>query len=311
MITNHHVGCDISKNTIDTFDGSGAGHKRIDNSPNEIAKWLTQYVGSGACFIYEATGAYGMALSRTLAEFSLPGIVVNPMRARRFAQSRGVAAKTDKVDARMLADMASRFELEPSRPFDPIREALKALIFRRDQLTEQRGADAKRLLQCNDILASESLKRAISFFSAEIKIIQTQIDEQLASQKDLARDHALLKTVPGIGSTTATLLLALLPELGDCLPKAIASLSGCAPQARESGMHEPPRKISGGRPRVLKALYMAALAAIRTKTQLAEKYRYFRTNSTHSKRPKVALIAIARKIVVTANAVLRDKKAYI
>ena len=305
-----HVGCDISRDIIDVFDASTGRFSRIANTATALQAWLRTYDDRPARFVFEATGPYGVPLRRALLEAGMTGIEINPMRARRFAQAAGIAAKTDRVDARLLAMMADRLELQPTPSFQSARHALKSLITRRDQLVAMGADERKRLLQCHDDGVRESLRRILAVLDDELQTVSRAIEAALAADPAMARDRHLLMSIPGIGPVTAAVLLTMMPELGSASPKAVASLAGCAPHADDSGKRSGKRHVRGGRPRVLRALYMAALSASRRNSRFGEKYRRMRNDPLAPKAAKVALIAIARKIIVTANALIRDQTAF-
>lgn len=306
MIEHSYVGCDLSKAHVDFFDAVSGRHERIANTPEAIAAHLVGHKGSAVRFVFEATGAYGGALREQLAQAGLAGCQVNPMRARRFAQSLGRLAKTDRIDAATLATMGERLALPPTPPLDPEVETLKELIARRDQLVASRAAEKKRLQQASLEIVRQSLREAIAALSGEIARFERAIAAATSAPR-LAQRARLLASLPGIGPATAAVLLAHLPELGSMSPKRIASLAGLAPHPRASGASSRPRFVHGGRARLRRALYMAALGALRANGPLRQTYRRL---VERGKPPKPALIALARKIVTIANAMVRDDKAY-
>ncbi len=302
-----YVGCDISKATIDFVDGDSGQHWQIANKRREILAFLQTYRGQNVRFAFEATGYYGLELQACLGKSGLAGISINPLYARRFAQSRGRLAKTDKIDAAQLADMAKRFDLPATRDFHEAEQNLKSLITRRDQLVDQRAAEKKRRHQTNLKPVLASLKRTIDQLDREVKKIDLLIEKAIEETAEFKQKYQLLQTVPGISKGIAPVIIALLGEAGDCNRREIAALAGLAPFNRDSGAMRGYRSIAGGRARLRRALYMAAVATIRTKTPLAKKYRALREAG---KPAKVALIAIARKIVTIINAMLKTKTAY-
>lgn len=309
MILHHaYVGCDISKAGIDLFDAERGTHARIANTAEAIGAHLAGYRGRAACFVFEATGAYGDALRRELAQGGFAGCQVNPMRARRFAQSLGRMAKTDRIDAVTLAQMGARLALTPTPAWQSDGETLKALITRRDQLVASRAAEKTRLAQASLELVRASLIRAIEMLDAEIARFDSLI-AAATNTPELAPKARLLRSVPGVGPATAAVLLACLPELGALDPKRIASLAGLAPFANESGTSQRARFVQGGRARVRRALYMAALASLRSRSPSPLRQTYDRLTAK-GKPPKLALIATARKLLTIANAILREQKAF-
>jgi len=302
-----HVGCDISKATIDFVDNSNGTHKQIVNTRREIVKFLKPYRDKNVRFAFEATGYYGLELQASLSKAGLVPIMVNPLHARRFAQSRGHLAKTDRIDAAQLADMAKRFDLPPTKTFCQAEQGLKSLITRRDQLVDQRASEKKRLHQTDMKPVIASLQRTIGQLNEEIELFEVLIEQAIAAEPEFVQKSRLLQTVPGIANATAPVFIAMLSELGHTNRREIVALAGLAPFNRDSGTMRGHRSITGGRQRIRRALYMAALAASRTKSKLGEKYRALRAAG---KPAKVALIAIARKIVTIINAILKTGMAY-
>lgn len=308
MIIQHfYVGCDISKATIDLVDSLSGLHSKIDNNAPAILKFLKPYQSQNVRFAFEATGAYGIELQSCLAATGISPVQINPLHARRFAQSRGRLAKTDRIDAAQLAEMAKRYDLDATQAFCETTENLKALITRRDQLVEQRADEKKRLQQTRMKSVLQSIEKAIVQLSDEIASFEALIQQAIGANPDFTRKNKLLQTIPGIGPATAPLIIAMLREAGHTNRRAIAALAGIAPYNRDSGTMHGNRSIAGGRHRIRRALYMAALTASRSKSKLGEKYLRLRQAG---KQPKVALIAIARKIVTIINAILKTGIAY-
>ena len=301
------VGCDISKSKIDVFDAETGRSRTVANEAASLDRFFARYVGSDARFAYEATGYYGQALRRALSRNGLAGVAINPLHGRRFAQSTGRLAKTDRIDAQQLAEMAERLDLHETAGWDEATETLKSLIARRDQLVDARSDERRRLKQtdCAPVVASH--ERRIDGLSEEIDLFDKLIAETVQSDETLDARYRLLISIPGLGPATAPVLLAMLPEAGRVSASAIASLAGVAPMARDSGVFRGKRSIAGGRPRVRRALYQAAMGATAGSSRLSEGYDGF---IARNKPPKVALIALARKIAVIANAVLKSEKTY-
>lgn len=306
MIQHTYVGCDVSKAHVDFFDAATGRHERVANTSEAISDHLTAYRGRTVRVVFEATGCYGDVLREQLALVGVAGCQVNPMRARRFAQSVGRLAKTDRIDAMMLATMGERLALEPNVRFDASVEELRALIARRDQLVAQRAAEKRRLQQTSLDVVRRSHEDAISRLDGEIIRFDRLIAEA-ASTPGLSERARLLTSLPGIGAATAAVLVAHLPELGSLDPKRAASLAGLAPHPRDSGNSTRPRFVHGGRSRLRRAFYMVALTALRMEGPFKQ---FHQRLVSHGKPKKLALIALARKIVTVANAVIRDGKAY-
>ena len=298
------IGIDVSKDTLDLFEENG-GSERLPNTAAASGERLARLDAATAFVVFEATGSYDAALRRALQAAGLRFARVNPARARAFARAAGLLAKTDAVDARMLALMGRALALAPQTPADAGRETLAALNRRRDQLVEMRAAERVRRRQDDD--PTGSLERHLAWLDAEIVTLDRLIDEALHADERLADDARLLRTAPGIGVGNATTLVASMPELGHRPPKAIAALAGLAPLNRDTGKHRGKRSIGGGRGRVRRALYMAAVAAVRTNARLRDFYLRVRASTASA---KAALIAVARKLITILNAMMRTRTAF-
>ena len=300
------VGIDISKDFLDVFDSSiGVAH-RIDNRPEAIGQLMANLAGSDVFVLFEATGRYDQALRQALGRAGIAFARVNPARARDFARSIGLLAKTDAIDARMLAAMAQCLRPGADNAADPAREQLAELHKRRDQLVACRKQERTRIAATSADLLDE-LTQHIAWLDHAIRRIDVRIAELIGKQEGLQKAQRLMRSVPGIGPVCATTLLALMPELGSRSSKAIAALAGLAPFNADSGRMRGTRHIHGGRRRVREALYMAAVAVTRTTSRFARIYRALREAG---KPAKLALIAVARRLLVTLNAVIRDQQPF-
>jgi transposase len=306
IITPDAVGIDVSKHHLDIFDGATAKASRLPNDLRSIETWL-QGLGDERRVIFEATGAYDAALRRALSEAGVRFARVNPTAARCFAKAAGYLAKTDQVDARMLAAMETALRPRLAEPPSPAAEGLAWLHKRRDQLVATRKQERTRRREARQAELLTSLERHLAFLDAEIEALEAQIAALVADEPALKRDARLLVSLPGIGPAVSACLMALMPELGQRSPKTIAALAGLAPINQDSGLKRGQRSIRGGRKRVREALYMAAVAAARSKSRFGADYRRLRAAG---KPAKLALIAIARKLLITANAIIRDQQPY-
>lgn len=300
------IGIDVSKKHLDVFDADSDTITRIANDDGCVARLAESLAGRAVFVVFEATGRYDGRLRRALAAAGLDFARVNPEQARHFAKANGIRAKTDQVDARLLAAMAGRLDLRTALADDEERHALADLGARRHQLVMDRQKEKVRLSEGADAW-SDSIERHLAFYDSEIARIESQIKALVKKSALLAKAIGLLRSIPGIGPVAALTLVALMPELGRLSPKAAAALAGLAPFNHDSGGFRGLRSIAGGRKRVRDALYMAANAARRTRSRFAA----FFDDLIDRKKPfKVAIIAVARKILVTANAVLRDQKPF-
>ena len=302
-ITPGFVGIDVSKSTLDIFDAAIGRVERISNASAAIAAHIERWRSRPVLVLFEATGRYDRLLRHSLQQAGIAFARVNPERARNFARAFGFLAKTDAVDARMLALMAERLRPESHAPSQPGRERLRALHRRRDQLVHMRAQERTRLSEAGEEEERCDIQRHIAWLTEQIKVFDGRIRRLIAAAQELAQLHKRLCQAPGVGPVAATTLLALMPELGARSPKAIAALAGLAPLNRDSGTLRGKRTIAGGRKRVRDALYMASLTAVRSSPHYNRIYKSF---LAAGKAKKLALIAIARKLLLALNAMVRD-----
>lgn len=301
-IAHRFIGIDVCKTHLDIFDAATAKSWRIANSAAAVADLLASWPHPDVRVIFEATGSYDRILRSALQAAAVAYVRVNPARARDFARATSALAKTDAIDARLLASMGRALDLAPSQAADPQRERLTRLQRRRDQLVATRADEKKRLQLAEDEDVSASIATHIAWIDAEIDRLQAAADQLVEASAQLRALRRQLQTAPGVGPVTALTLIALLPELGQRSAKTIAALAGLAPFNNDSGAFRGQRHIRGGRSRVRQALYMAALAAIRKVPPLADHYRNIVRRSGHA---KVAIIAVARKLLVALNAMVK------
>lgn len=302
------VGIDISKQYLDVFDPRVGRVERLANGPAEIADLAERLSAVGDRAVFEATGVYDRALGRGLAAAGVRFSRVNPSQARSFAKAAGFLAKTDGLDARMLSAMGRALDLRPAAPADPTRERLGGLHRRRDQLVLMRGQERTRLKDCaQDDETRASLDEHLAWLDTQIRRLERRIAELIAQNAELASAERRLRSVPGVGPVTAATLLVLAPELGRRSPKTIAALAGLAPFNSDSGLRRGHRAIRGGRKRLRDALYMAAVTAARSNSRFKA---FYQTLVKAGKPAKLALIALARKLLVTLNAIERDQTAF-
>jgi transposase len=304
-MTHVYVGIDISKDRLDVFDpqiGRASAHA---NSATGI-KALFKACGPDAVLIFEATSGCDQALLKACAAGGRPFVRLNPLHAWHFAQSLNLP-KTDRVDARMLARFGAERQPAPHLPQDPARSVLAELADRRDQLKRMETQEKNRLTKTVSSMIRADIRASLKALATRIARFEAEIADHLARCPDLARDAELLRSVPGIGPVTSANLLARLPELGRLDRRAIASLAGLAPKARESGKFRGKRRVGQGREVVRRLLYMSALSLWRTPGPAKATLRRMQDAG---KPAKVILLAMARKIVTIANAVLRDQTPF-
>lgn len=256
----------------------------------------------------EATGKYHRLAQRSLAHSGFAVAVVNPRRARLFAQALGTLAKTDRVDAEMLAILGAALEPRATPPAAEAVEALQELEHARSAATAERTALLNRWAASHTTFLRAEMKRCIANIERHIARLADAIAARIAADPALARRAEILASIPGCGRTVAAALLADLPELGALDRRAVASLVGLAPFADDSGDRNGQRHIKGGRAHPRRALYWAALSAARYNPDLAVFHQRLRDNG---KKPKVALAAVMRKLVVLANLLIKEDRLWV
>lgn len=308
MIQQNYIGCDVSKDALDLFDPARGRACRIANQTGAITAYVAGLDAGRDFVVMEATGIHDRELRHVLGNAGVPFTRRNPARIHHFAQSDRQRAKTDSLDAHMLADYGRRFTPAPDEPVCREREHLAALSRRRDQLVEARAVEKRHLSQAFDAEVAKDIARMIAILDERVAAIEAVIKKTIHDVDiSTAQDYAILVSAPGVGSVTAVSLIALMPELGHRSPKTIAALGGLAPFNNDSGKKNGRRLIRGGRARVRRALYMAALGAVRKCSRMRA---FYNAIATRSASKKLALIAVARKLLTILNAMIRDRKTY-
>jgi transposase len=302
------VGVDIAKDTLDVHLHPAGRVRRFGNDAKGCAAliaWLEDVAIARVAF--EPTGAYHRAFERSLAEAGLPLVKVNPRQARRFAEAIGRHAKTDAVDAAMLARFAALLE-PPLRPVvSATLDTMKELHGARRALVKDRVAARNRSHTYHAALLKRQAQQRLRQIERQIAAIDTALHATLAADPVLQARFDILISIPGVGAATAFAMLVEMPELGALAHKGAASLAGLAPMARDSGQHRGKRRIRGGRSHLRQALYLPALVAVRFEAAMKAKYEAL---LAAGKPPKVALVAIMRKLLILANALLRDGRTW-
>jgi transposase len=302
------VGIDVSKTMLDIFDDAVGRPERIANAPQAIIEQVARWRCGDVLVVFEATGAYDRELAEALHQAGVRFARINPARARDFARAEGRLAKTDAIDARMLAAFARAMAPAAHQAPDPDRHALAVLAKRRDQLVRMRAQEKNRRSESTDSAMIESVTRLLDFLTGEIKAIEVKIKALIRATPQIAEQARLIQSAPGIGPVACMQLIAQMPELGRLGPKQLAALAGLAPFNVDSGKFRGKRVIGGGRKRVRDALYMAALNAVRRDRAINVFYQRLRLAG---KPAKLALVAVARKLLTILNAMLRDRKIYL
>ena len=305
-MTDHNIGVDISKSHLDLFRLEDGMAKRFDNSAagfRALIRWLGK--APVARVVFEPTGAYHKAFEAALGE-QLPLVKVNPLQARRFAEAHGTRAKTDAVDARMLARIGAAFSLKPQAPCPKEILILKDLHVARAGLIKDRTRLRNRA-QTQDIsVLKRQTKTRLTLVERQIAELDTEIATLIEAQESSARRCDILRSMPGVGAVTVAAMLTLMPEIGTLDRKQVASLAGLAPITRQSGQWQGKAFIGSGRKPLRDALYMPALVAIRCNPDLKTKYERLRSAG---KPAKVAIVAVMRNLIEIANALVKaDRK---
>lgn len=302
------AGVDVGRDYLDVALAPAGRGFRVVNTPAGVVALVARLRRAGAGrVVLESIGGYGSRLVRALAEAGLAVGVVDPKRIAALRVAEGRRAKTDRLDAALIARFALIMQ-DAARPVpSPRTFEIRALSTRRRQVVEMIAMEKTRLKQALDPAILDSCRRMIALLGEERADLETRLDAALAEQPDGLERSRLLQTIPGIGPAVSMTLLADLPELGQLDRKAIASLAGLAPHPHHSGTQNGPGHISGGRPCVRAALYLAALTAARSDRGFKREYLALRAAG---KPAKVALVAIARRIAVAANAILKSRQPW-
>lgn len=302
------AGVDVGRDFFDVGLAPSGAVFRAANGPQGVETVVARLRRAGVVrVVLESIGGYAARLVRALAEAGFEVGVVDPKRIRALRIAEGRKAKTDRLDAGLIARFALIMQ-DAARPVPSAKAfEIRALSARRRQLAEMAAMEKVRLKQTLDEAVAESCRQIIALLSDERAKVEGLLQAALLAAADGAERSRLLQTIPGVGPAVSMTLLADLPELGALDRKAVASLAGLAPHPNQSGTRTGPARIGGGRPCVRAALYMAALSAARSDTGFRREYRALRQAG---KPAKVALVAIARKIVVAANGMLKAKQPW-
>lgn len=309
-MTKTFIGIDVSQSHLDVHVRPAGLRHRFDNSKEGIAElvaWIRPYAPER--IICESTGPYQKPLIGTLLAEGLPAVVANPRQIRDFAKAIGQLAKTDRVDAAVIAHFA---EVVPTvvRPLpSPELAELRELYDRRGQLVRMLAVEKNHRHAAahgsNKVL--KNIDKHIDFLEDQIKKFEDRMDQIVDSSDAFKARNEILQSITGIGPQVSRTLIAYLPELGQKSRQSITALVGLAPFNDDSGNHSGARHIRGGRSKVRIGLYQAAIAAIRHCPSMKAFYAALKARG---KAAKVALVAVARKILVLANALIRDNRRY-
>jgi transposase len=304
-----YVGVDVCKDRLDVYLHPLGEHWQVTNDPDGVRRLKRKLAGhSVALVVMEATGKYHRLTHRSLSQGGLAVAVVNPLRSRLFAQAIGTHAKTDRVDAKMLAILGDTLGPRAVPPAPAALEALQELVHARNAATADRTVLINRLAASQIAFLKAQIKQQIKSLDRHIKRLAAEVATRIAADPVLARRYQILVSIPGVGPGVAADLLVDLAELGCLNRHAIACLAGLAPFADDSGDVAGQRHIKGGRANPRRALYWAALSAARHNPDLSVFYNRLLENG---KKPKLALTAVMRKLVILANTLLKEDRPWV
>lgn len=303
------IGVDVASRKLDIFDTNTDRYQVIKNTSETISEFVKQLADDPLCtlVVMEATGGYERGLLDLLHELKIDCAVVNPLRVRQFAKGCGKLEKTDKIDAQMLAEYGAVVPCKLHQQPSEARRKLQRLVQRRSQILSHLQAEENRLRLEEDQEMQAMIQTAITFYKQQRKEIDKAITKAINNSKELKQQSELLRSCPGVGPVTTAVLLAELPELGTVNRGQAAKLVGVAPIANDSGERTGKRKTHAGRKKIRKVLYMAALVA----TQKNQRFkRFYQSLLLRGKPKKVALIAVARKMLIALNSMTKNQELW-
>jgi len=298
------VGIDVSKDRLDVHVRPSGRSFAVPRDGQGLERLLADLHGHDdlALIVLEATGGFELTVAAALAGAGLPLAVVNPRQIRDFARATGRLAKTDALDAEVIALFAERIRPEPRPVAGPDAQALSELVARRRQLVEMIGMEKNRLRQARSLRITKSLRTTLRVLETQLAALDRDLGDMVRGSPVWRAAEDLLTSVPGVGDITARTLIADLPELGRLDRRRIAALVGVAPVKRDSGAWRGHRAIAGGRSAVRKTLFMATLAAVRWNHVLKAQFDRL---VARGRPKKVALVACMRRLLTMLNAIIR------
>lgn len=301
-----YVGIDVSKEKANVC--FWPQNKRFEFTQEDFDKLARKVVVAEPVLVaMEATGGYERKLHYLLANLGIPVAVVNPRQVRDYAKAMGRLAKTDDIDAQVIAQFAEHFKPKPSQYDCEEQRTLKELLARRRQLVAMRTSEENRRKQAIAPRVEQDIADHLRYIDRQITAIDQDVDKYIKALPEYREKDESLQSIPGIGKQTSRTLISELPELGDLNRQQIAALAGLAPMNHDSGKMRGKRAIRGGRTHVRSALYMAALSAIRFNPIIKEIYTRLKSNG---KPFKVIMTACMRKLLILANSLVRKKTLF-
>jgi transposase len=303
------IGVDISKDNLDIVAYPTGQIWQYKNSKGGIAKAITKFRGLELkLIVMEATGGLEKPLCEALFQAGLPAAIVNPRRIRDFGRSMGILAKTDKLDAKVMAYFAAKIEPVPRPVQDEASQKLENLLTRRSQISDMIVAEKHRLKQGTDRILQKHIQGHVKWLESELKDLEKELKDSIQQNPKFAEKVKLYKSMPGVGDNLSYNLVANLGELGYLNQREIAALVGVAPLNRDSGKQRGRRMIWGGRATVRKALYMPALSAMRCNPKIRDLYQRL---IAKGKLKKVALVACMHKMLTILNSMAKNNTPWV
>lgn len=302
------MGIDVAKQVFDLHSLKTGQDRRMENSTEGIRQCVALCnTLRPELIVMEATGGYELTLAATLQAEGFAVSVVNPRRIRDFARAAGQIAKTDKLDARIIAQFAATMDPMPTERINENTQKLKALVARRSQLVGLHTAESNRLEHAGGRDVQRSIAAVLKVIEAQLKTFDRQIKEHIQNTPQLRQRSEILDSAPGIGPTTAHMLVTELPELGRLNRRQIAALVGVAPMARDSGTFRGKRMTGGGRKEIRSRLFMPTLVAVRHNPILRA---YYTRLIRRGKCKMVALVAVMRKLICILNTMIKNNQLW-
>lgn len=302
-----YIGIDVSKDVLDVFILPSRKYMQFQNDPKGIQKISKKLISfTPASIVMEATGGYEKPVAKALQKAGLDVSVVNPRPIRDFAKALGKLAKTDRIDAEVIALFAEKIQPKPNLVLTQNQVQLSESNARRRQLVDMITMEKNRLGTASKAL-KKSIQRIIKALEKELEILNETLEKAIQSDPACARKNILLKSVKGIGSIVAAGLIAGLPELGTVGPRQISALAGLAPYNRDSGTLRGKRTIWGGRASIRTLMYMATLSAIRFNPKIKAFYLHL---CNAGKKKMVAIVACMHKLLIIINAMIKKDEPW-
>jgi transposase len=300
------IGIDIAKQYFDMYVLCSRQHHRLDNTAEGVRQCVQVCkAATPELIVMEATGGYELALACALQAEGLPVAIVNPRRIRDFAKAAGQIAKTDKLDARIIAQFAATLEPMTTEQINEDTQKLKALVARRNQLVGLHTAESNRLEHADNRDIQHSIAAVLKVIEDQMKAVERKIEDHIRNTPELKQRSETLQSTPGIGPTTAHMLVTELPELGRLNRRQIAALLGVAPIARDSGTLRGKRMTGGGRKNIRSRLFLPTLVAVRYNPVLKA---YYDRLVSRGKCKMVALVAAMRKLICILNTMIKKNQ---